>query len=450
MPYVTRVLGSENYGKYSYCLSIVNYFMLISALGISAYATREITAIREDKCKTKAISSELFTINVVTTTISYILIIVLLFIWNPTNEYKYIILILSVEIICQTLNREWIYFIYEDYKFITIRTVIFQLIRLFAVFFIVKTKDDLLWFTIISVFCTVIICIINCFYTSKYIKFSITSKVNISQHLPPLLVIFLSSLVSSIYLNSDLTMLGIIKDDTDVGIYKVSTQIYGMVKTMLNAVVVVMIPRMAYYFKSNNIQEFRNLLARAFSSILIIVIPAMCGLIMVAKDIVYILAGDEYSRSIIPLQILSVALVFATIGNICVSGVLITIKKEKSALGIAVISASCNVVFNIFMIPLISSIGAAITTLLSEMLVMTLGAYLAKQYIPFKGIIKPLFISFIGGTIICILCSLLNQLSLNVFLGLIIKIVICAISYFGILVFIPDTRKLIRKIVKNN
>ena len=39
-PYVSRILGSDGVGKYSFSYSVVSYFLLIAALGINTYAIR--------------------------------------------------------------------------------------------------------------------------------------------------------------------------------------------------------------------------------------------------------------------------------------------------------------------------------------------------------------------------------------------------------------------------
>ena len=69
-PYISRVLGADNLGKINFANSIVSYFSLLAALGISSYAIREGGAIRDDKNKLKNFSNQIFTINMVFTAIS--------------------------------------------------------------------------------------------------------------------------------------------------------------------------------------------------------------------------------------------------------------------------------------------------------------------------------------------------------------------------------------------
>lgn len=73
-PYISRVLGADNLGKINFANSIVSYFSLLAALGISSYAIREGGAIRDDKNKLKNFSNQIFTINMVFTAISVYII----------------------------------------------------------------------------------------------------------------------------------------------------------------------------------------------------------------------------------------------------------------------------------------------------------------------------------------------------------------------------------------
>lgn len=70
-PYVSRVLKVRGIGIYNFSNSIVSYFLLVAALGISTYAIREGAKLRDNKRKISKFVSEVFTINLCSTLISY-------------------------------------------------------------------------------------------------------------------------------------------------------------------------------------------------------------------------------------------------------------------------------------------------------------------------------------------------------------------------------------------
>ena len=58
-PYITRILGVENFGKVEYANSIIAYFLLFTALGIPNYGIREVAKCRNDKEELSKIVLEL-------------------------------------------------------------------------------------------------------------------------------------------------------------------------------------------------------------------------------------------------------------------------------------------------------------------------------------------------------------------------------------------------------
>ena len=69
-PYASRVLGAAGIGKVNYASSIISYFSMFAALGISTYAVREGARIRDDKEKFSKFAKEMLNINLCPTVIS--------------------------------------------------------------------------------------------------------------------------------------------------------------------------------------------------------------------------------------------------------------------------------------------------------------------------------------------------------------------------------------------
>lgn len=122
-PYISRTLLAENVGKVNFGLSIISYFTLIASLGITTYAIRECAAVREDRKKLSQIASQIFSINIITTFFSYLLLVLTLVFYSKLENYKLLITIQSLSILFATLGTDWINSAMEDFKYITIRTV---------------------------------------------------------------------------------------------------------------------------------------------------------------------------------------------------------------------------------------------------------------------------------------------------------------------------------------
>lgn len=130
-PYVSRVLSVSGIGIYNFSNTYISYFILIAGLGIATYAIREGAKYRNDRRKIEEFSSQIFSINMIATVIAYVLLFASLLIFKNLSNYVSCILIFSLQILFTTLGTEWIYTIYEDYAYITVRSIFFKVISIF-------------------------------------------------------------------------------------------------------------------------------------------------------------------------------------------------------------------------------------------------------------------------------------------------------------------------------
>ena len=150
-PYISRILSVDGVGKYNFANSIVSYFILLAGLGISVYAVREGAKLRDKREEFSLFASRIFTINIISTIISYIALFLVLFFSASLQKYSIAILIFSVQIFFTTLGVDWIYTIFEEYGYITARNIIFKIISVVLLFVFVKHRNDYLNYIIISV-----------------------------------------------------------------------------------------------------------------------------------------------------------------------------------------------------------------------------------------------------------------------------------------------------------
>ena len=437
-PYISRILGVENLGAYNFSTSIISYFSLIAGLGISTYAIREGARYREDKIKLSKFSSEVFTINIIATVLSYALLIICILLFDDLKNYISIILILSVSIMFNTLGCEWIYNIYEDFKYITIRSIAFQFISLLLLFLFVKDSNDLIIYSIITVISTSGASVINILVRKKYLKIGLTFNKNLIRHLIPILLLFANSVATTIYINSDMTIIGIISGDYFTGLYSVSTKIYSMIKTMLGAIIIVSIPHLVSLIGKKDLNEYRNTASGILNVLLSFCVPIMIGIFCMSKYIILIISGEEYLASTLSLQILSFALLFSIISWYYTSCVLIPFRKEKIVLAATTCSAIVNVVLNFVLVPKYNINAAAFTTLLAE-LISAIICYIYgrkhTKYIPPINILMSILVGSIG---IYFICYIISKIFTSALLILIFSIIFSAFIYILVLILFKN------------
>lgn len=430
-PYAVRILGVEYYGKVNYCNSLITYFSLLAALGMQNYAIREGARIRENKEKLSYLANQLFTINSITAIIAYMLFLLCILVSDNMYDNRYLLLVQSLIIPFSTLGCEWINIIHEDYKYITIRYIILQIISIIAMFLFVHSEADYIIYAAIMTFAQAGAGAANIVYIRKKyfsIKFKL-HNIELIKHLKPLLILFGVTLSSYVYINADTTMIGIYRGDIEVGLYSAATKIYNIVKMMISAAMVVTIPRLSALAGEKRKNEYNFLLNKIISLIGIIVIPCTAGLFMLSKQAILIACGAEYMESYTALRILSVTMLISSFSYIFSSGVLIPNKKDKKFFIITIVSAIVNIGLNIIVIPVTGYTGAAITTLISEIIVFCMTFFEAKSLIIINKKIDWLYDSMIGTVAIVIICFVAQKTMTNTFIICIVSIVLSTIAY---------------------
>lgn len=458
-PYVSRVLSVEGIGKYNFSSSIVSYFLLIAGLGINTYAVREGAKYRDEQAKMSGFINQIFTINVFSSLIAYLLLFVCLAFFVKLHSYIACILIYSLQIGFSVIGAEWFFTIYEDFAYITIRSIIFQLISLVLLFTFVRHSNDYLNYAAITVFSSVGSNTLNFAKARQKYRIRIVLHFDMWKHLAPILILFASNIASLIYINSDVTILGLIKDNYIVGIYSVSSRIYTIIKTVLSSSLMVTIPRLAMLYGKNRISEYKELLKKVANSLVIIIFPAMFGLILLSKQVILIIAGKHFLRSITSLRILAIAYIFAIFAWILSDCVLIPAKREKKVLVSTIVSAIINVVFNLIFIPFLAENAAAISTVLSELTIFLVNYFFSKDIVKNVFISQTFLInvidSLIGSIGIVIICSMIELYFHSLILIVILSVSLSVVAYTLILLLLRNTyvvdifRSLIRFAIKN-
>ena len=370
-PYISRVLLTDNVGKINFGLSIVSYFNLIASLGITTYAIRECSAVREDKEKLSNTASQIWSINIITTVVAYLALAVTLICYRKLDNYRLLIIIQSLSIVATTLGADWLNQAMEDFKYITLRTVAFQFISLVLMFIFVQKTEDYMKYAVISLISSAGANVVNVWYRRRYCKVKFTREIEWQKHFAPIMYLFVMILAQTIFNSVDNTMLGLMHGDHEVGIYSTAHKIMNLINQVVASLVWVVMPRMSYYFSEKNYDEINKLLRKVLNFYLTVGLPCAIGTIMMSEDMIVLIAGEEYIGAVPVLRVMMVGFVFSLYGgNFLGNSILLPSKQEKYYMIACCIMALFNVIANIVLIPRLSAIGAAITTALCSVLML--------------------------------------------------------------------------------
>ena len=437
-PYISRILLPEGMGKVSLATSVVSYFSLIAQLGIPTYGIRVCAKVRDNKEELVSCTQELLIINIIMSVISYVGYFSMVFLIDKLANEKCLYIVMSTTILLNSIGIEWLYKGLEQYTYITIRSIAFKILALIALFLFVHQQSDYVLYGAISVLAASLSNVLNFINARKYIFKRSYRKLQFKRHFSAILIFFAMSCATTVYTHLDTIMIGFMNTDVDVGYYNSAIKIKQLLVSIVTSLGAVLLPRSSYYIEANQLDNFKKVSQKALRFVFVVGIPMTIYFILFAKPCIYLLSGEAFIKSILPMQILMPTVLFIGLSNLLGMQMLVPLGKEVHILYSEVLGAVTDFIINIVLIPKYSSAGAAVGTLIAEFVV------LLYQYIILQDIVGKMFRGISYGKLIiaAILSAVISmsilQFEFNYFFTLCISAGLFGIIYFSVLIFFKE------------
>ena len=435
-PYVSRVLGAENIGIYSYTLSIVTYFVLFGSLGISMYGQREIAYVQDNKKEKSKVFIEIVSLRAITMAIS---MICYYFTYINGTTYQLYYKILVIELLSACVDISWFFQGMEEFKKTVIRNIIVKFISVIAIFLFVKSSEDLAIYVLIYVLSNFLGNLSLWIYLPKYIEKIKFRELKIFRHLKPTIGLFIPQIAMQIYTVLDKTMIGqIVEDKSEVGYYEQGQKVIKLFLTLVTSLGTVMVPRMAHTFISGEKEKLKEYMKKSFQFVFFLAFPIMIGLVIVSAKFVPIFFGEGYDKVSILIKVISPIILFIGLSNIIGTQFLLPTKRQKEFTISVTAGAIINFILNMILIRGFQSVGASIATVFAELLVTSIQIYCIRDVFNIKEILKIAKNNIISVIVMTIACLIIAIFAKNTIICLALQVIIGAIVYFAILVILKD------------
>ena len=323
--YLARVLAPEGIGRVSYAQNIVSYFVMIAVLGIPGYGTREIARLKNSPDKTNKVFSELFLINLISTSlcaVAYYVFISLFF-----SEHILLFAILGLELLFNYINIDWFYRGREEYVYIAVRSILIKMISLVLLVLLVRTKQDYIMYALISCLAIGGNYFFNVYHARKSVAL-VFRGLELGRHMKPILILMLTGVMSSLYSKVDITMLGSISTEEAVGFYSNAHKVVNIVLTLATAITAVFLPRLSFAYQNERV-NYEKYLSNGFEIVFFLVIPCWVGLMLVADDLAFALFGEAFAPAAGTIRILAMLVAIKGIGDLLCFQAIISSGREK-------------------------------------------------------------------------------------------------------------------------
>lgn len=439
-PYIMRLLDVDLYGMYNRVFADFQMFLAFAGFGVYTLGVREISKIRDNKEKVSRLFTNLFTISLLSNILILILYVIYSFIFS-SGIARTLYLVMTIQIFANIFYVEFVNEALENYKFITVKSVIVKLIYFAAILLAVRNPDDIAIYAIVVSLTVFLNNIISFIYAKRRIKFDF-SKIEIKKYLKSLVAVLVITNLDLLYSQLDRVMLGKYVSDVSVTVYYTAYYLISTLSAIPYAIINVSIPRLSYLLKNDGKEMYEEKLNNSLSSLLFIIVPMCLGVFVLSKEIIILYAGEKYLMAVVPLMITSVVRIIISLESVMNNLVMYPNDREDRILKVSLICGVSNLIINylLLFLDIFSPITALISTGIIELVIFTVHYIYAKKKMNVGvNVFSRNNLTYIILSLLFIPISLLiRKLSLGFYITMILIIVLCMLLYFIVLYIKKD------------
>ena len=442
---ITRYLGPSEYGIYGSALSFAGLLVILTDLGISSYVIRVIST---DFNKEEYYLRTSFTLTLLLSILYVIIMLFLLKILGWNNYRTFICMLFVFEnIIIRFSSIAYVSFqAHEELKYQSISKIITTFFSFILVLLVLLGDSGLTGvafaFLIANIiaFIYTMIMLIKHFVKPKFVYNISFYKKLILGGIP----FALGSIFYSIYYSIDVLMIAQFIGTYETGLYNAAYKLISVLTLFYTIYTTAVYPVIVKLFDDDDDNLLNMSLVKSMKFLLVITVPIAVFTCLYSYDIINIY-GPDFIEAGGVLNILVWTVCFLFVNGSC-SSVLYVSFEEYTVTKILGISAIFNVLLNLFLIPHYSIYGAAVATVLSEILIFVLEMNSIRKInqLPNRHFVFDVFnICFASG----ILGIILYYLNLNLWFAMPISIVVYLVLLILIKIFDDDDKFIIKQII---
>lgn len=426
IPYISRKLGVDNIGIYSYTYSIVNCLMLFSMLGINNYGNREISKSRDDKSKMSKLFFSIYGLQLLCGSILFLLYLIYIIFF--CHNYKIIFICQIVNFISVFFDINWFYFGLEQFKLTIRRNILIKLISTVFIFLLVKNENDLIVYTIIMGTANLLSQLYLFLKLKNFIEFKKVHFSDMKKHLKSCIILFIPVLAYSVYRIMDKTMIGLLSSVTQLGYYENAEKIINIPIAVITALGTVMLPRMSYLLE-NKSDDVEKTISQSLKLSMLLAMNMFFGILLIAKDGSIIIFGKDFANSGFIMQLLSVTIVVSAWASVFRTQYLIPKSKDNIYVVTTIIGAILNFILNLIFIPMYGAVGACIGTIVAELFLCVSQSFCLRKIFPYSRYFILLFKELVKALIIYVIAYSITISISNIYVKLVLQIIIYSVIF---------------------
>ena len=445
---MARYLGVEKYGLFGFATSLTGILAITVDLGISTHIVRHIATDYDSAPHYLGNAIPLKSIFAIGTIILTLIVLILM----KSDELTIIVtLLFTIEMIIRSFIGLFngTFQAFEEGKYQGIANTTLHLILLIFILISIFANFGIIGIAISYILANALVLGYMYYALKKNVtkpKFDLDIEFckKITRYSLPFAV---TSLLYIIYYSIDVVMLQNMVGSYATGIYNATYKLISVLTLFYSVYTAVIFPVMSRFFKDDESMLLISF-EKSIKYLMMVIIPIAIATMFYSLDIIQLIYGNKYdpASSVLSILIWTVCLLF--VSGAC-NTLLNASHKEVAVTKIYTIAAIFNVILNLFMIPYLSYDGAAITTVLSDILIVIIQIYIIYRlgHRPNKKLYYDLIKIIAGSAVLGIALYFLN---LNMWVAIPVGIIIYFITLVLIKLFDDDDKYVIKEILGKN
>lgn len=371
-PYVARVIGVDHIGLVNFVDSIVNYFVIVSMMGMAVLGVREMASCRGNKQRLSERFGALLGLNAITTAAALALYAIASLCVDALRAHPHLMAFGALKIVFNAVLVEWLYKGLEDFRYITLRSLVVKAAYVVAVFALVRHADDYGTYYLLTVLVIGANGVANLWHTRRVVSWHVPRRDVVRGYARPMLLLGLYTMLTAMYTTFNVSYLGFECGDREVGYYTTALKFVTILIGFYSAFTAVMMPRMSALFAEGNAEAVARYVRRSAWVLAGVAAPLIIVCEVLAPQIIWCLAGEGYDGAVLPLRIMLPLIFVIGYEQILVVLILMPAGCDKVVLRNAAIGAILGVGLNIALVPAGMSSGSAVVWVACEVCVLAL------------------------------------------------------------------------------
>jgi len=334
-------------------------------MGIMTVGVREIAVVREDKRKLSNAFISLLTLTILTTLAAIIVLWIAMYTVPKLIPYQSMLYIGMVKLVSNLFLMEWFYMGLEEFRYITIRSIIIKLLYIVSVFCLVREETDYQMFYILTVGMVVVNALVNILYSRHFIYYH-SFSISIKPFVKTYFIMGFYVMLINIYSSLNTVWLGFVTNTDEVGFFTTATKLHTIIMGILASFTNILFPRVSHLLSEGKTTEFWEKIQTSLHAVFVFAFPTMTFLMVAGPEMMHLLLGNGFEGAYLPMRIITPLVLIIGVEQIFVIQILLAMHKDSIVMRNCFYGAMISVIVNVLITAKLGAVGSALVWVAAE------------------------------------------------------------------------------------